>query len=161
DLGAPLRRARREHVERRRRVHPLPAQQDRQGLRPAPDPDPLGRRLPAAGGRLKMRSIRLSLMVYFLGLLAVALGVASVLVYRTASQTLEAKRRATAQLIDAQYEEKCSQEKARLDKELLFQARTLASLTQFQFDRSLYRDYSAQDKGLMLLTLAPGPAARF
>ncbi len=35
--------------ERGGRVHPLPAQQDRQGLQPAVDPNPLGRRLPAAG----------------------------------------------------------------------------------------------------------------
>ena len=35
-----------------------------------------------------MRSIRLSLMVYFLGLLAVALAAASVFVYQTAQQTL-------------------------------------------------------------------------
>ena len=41
-----------------------------------------------------MKSIRLSLMVYFLALLAVALFVASLLVYRTAERTLEAKRQA-------------------------------------------------------------------
>ncbi len=46
-----------------------------------------------------MKSIRLSLLVYFLGLLAVALFAASLLVYNTAEQTLEAKRVAMAQLI--------------------------------------------------------------
>ena len=35
-----------------------------------------------------MRSIRLSLMVYFLGLLTVALGVALLLVYQTAQRHL-------------------------------------------------------------------------
>ena len=49
-----------------------------------------------------MRSIRLSLTVYFLGLLAVALAVASVLVYQTAGQTLREKQEATGQLIQAQ-----------------------------------------------------------
>ena len=59
----------------------------------------LGRGLPTAGRRLIMRSIRLSLMVYFLGLLAVALAVASVFVYQTAGQTLREKQQATGQLI--------------------------------------------------------------
>ena len=35
-----------------------------------------------------MRSIRLSLMIYFLALLGVALGAVSLLAYRTAQQTL-------------------------------------------------------------------------
>ena len=39
-------------------------------------------------------------MVYFLGLLGVALCVASLLVYRNAEQTLKAKRQATADLIE-------------------------------------------------------------
>src|SRR5205823_4405441 len=95
DLGTPLRRTRREHVERRGRLHPLSAQQDRQGVRPAADPHPLGRRLPATRGGEAMRSIRLSLMLYFLSLLALALGAVSLLAYRGAHQTLLSKKAAT------------------------------------------------------------------
>jgi hypothetical protein len=52
-----------------------------------------------------MKSIRLSLMVYFLGLLAVALLAALLLVYRNAERTLAAKQQAMEQLIQAQYED--------------------------------------------------------
>ena len=74
-----------------------------------------------------MRSIRLSLVVYFLGLLAAALGVASVLAYRTAQKTLAEKRKTTEQLIQAQYEERCRKERQRLDEKLVQQAHTLAA----------------------------------
>ena len=47
-----------------------------------------------------MNSIRLALMVCFLGLLAVALLTASLLVYRNAEQTLESKQHAMGQLIE-------------------------------------------------------------
>jgi heavy metal sensor kinase len=83
-----------------------------------------------------MKSIRLSLLVYFLGLLAVALTVASLLVSRTAEQTLQAKRQATEQLILAQYRERCREEESRLDDALLFQAQSLARLVQVQIDWS-------------------------
>src|SRR5207247_1256633 len=80
-------------------------------------------------------SIRLSLMVYFLVLLAAALGTASLLVYRTARATLKEKENATGQLIQAQYRERCLEEENRLKEALLFQAQTLARLAQFAFDR--------------------------
>ena len=80
-----------------------------------------------------MRSIRLSLMVYFLALLAVALLAASLLVYSNAEQTLASKQEAMGQLIDKQYTERCDKEKARLDADLLAQARSLARLVQVQF----------------------------
>ncbi len=80
-----------------------------------------------------MKSIRLSLMVYFLALLAAALLAASLLVYRIADQTLQDKQRAMRQLIDKQYSERCEKEKARLDADLLAQARSLARLVQVQF----------------------------
>ena len=58
-----------------------------------------------------MRSIRLSLVVYFLVLLALALGAVSVLVFQTTHRTLLAKRDATRALLDAQYEERCRNER--------------------------------------------------
>jgi heavy metal sensor kinase len=81
-----------------------------------------------------MKSIRLSLVVYFLGLLAAALGVTSFLVYRWGDGTLKAKRRATEALIQAQYQMREEEEKKRLDEALLYQAQTLARLVQFQVD---------------------------
>src|SRR5438874_964496 len=79
-----------------------------------------------------MRSIRLSLTVYFLVLLAVALGTASVLVYRTTRRTLEDKEKAAEQLVHARYEEARGKENQKLDTELLQQARTVAQLVHFQ-----------------------------
>ena len=52
-----------------------------------------------------MRSIRLSLMGYFLGLLALALGTASLLAYQTSYLTLQDKKTATEELIQKQYED--------------------------------------------------------
>src|SRR5262249_30680186 len=83
-----------------------------------------------------MKSIRLSLLVYFLGLLAAALGVASLLAYRTAQRTLAEKKKATEQLIEAQYKERCDEGRRRLDDKLVQQAHTLARLVELQTDWS-------------------------
>ncbi len=85
-----------------------------------------------------MRSIRLSLLVCFLGLLTLALTAAAVLAYRTSHQTLEAKKKATADLLEAQYKERCREEEKRLEKSLLDQAQTLASLSVFSRDDRLH-----------------------
>src|SRR5262249_5750790 len=82
-----------------------------------------------------MKSIRLSLMVYFLGLLAVALLAASLLVYRNAERTLAAKQQAMEQLIQTRYEEGCRREEAKLDADLRSQAQSLAQLVQVQTER--------------------------
>jgi signal transduction histidine kinase len=86
-----------------------------------------------------MRSIRLSLVLYFLGLLAVALGAASVLAYRTAEQNLEAKNRASRQLIETQYRDRCQQEDERLNEALLVQAQTLARMVQFKAPHRVFQ----------------------
>src|SRR5437763_238948 len=97
-----------------------------------------------------MRSIRLSLVVYFLGLLAAALGVASLLAYRTAERTLAEKRKATEQLIQAQYEERSRKERQALDEKLLQQAHTLARLVELQNDlRQFVRLHELRWLGLM------------
>src|SRR5262249_12680992 len=80
-----------------------------------------------------MKSIRLSLMVYFLALLAVALLAASLLVYRNAEQTLAAKPRAMGQLIHAQDRERCPEEERHVDNALREQAQSLARFVQLQF----------------------------
>jgi signal transduction histidine kinase len=102
-----------------------------------------------------MRSLRLSLTVYFLALSIAALGTAAAFVYGLATQTLEDKRRTTAKLIDAQYRESCRVEEARRDEALLFQAQTLARLTQFQFDRSQIRLRELHALGVLSTALAP------
>jgi heavy metal sensor kinase len=83
-----------------------------------------------------MRSIRLSLMVYFLALLAVALLAASLLVYRNAEQTLASKQQAMENLIQEQYRVRSREEERRLDESLLAQATALARVVAVQFDWS-------------------------
>ena len=74
-----------------------------------------------------MKSIRLSLIVYFLALIAVALGGVSALSYQSTSKTLQDKQSSTEDLIRAQFDAQCEQARAVLDRRLLRQARLLAS----------------------------------
>lgn len=117
-----------------------------------------------------MKSIRLSLMVYFLALLGVALGAVSVLAYRTTRETLMAKRDATHQRLEAEFRESCDKEQKRLEYALLSQARTMAGLVEFHWDeqrqawrffrvRELYRTGYPQLSALWLLTAIQTPNA--
>jgi heavy metal sensor kinase len=81
-----------------------------------------------------MRSIRLSLVVYFLGLLVVALGVASLLAYRSARRALADKEEAMRENIQRKYDDRCREERDRLDKDLLEQAKALAGRVQVEFN---------------------------
>jgi heavy metal sensor kinase len=91
-----------------------------------------------------MRSIRLSLVVYVLALLAVALGAVSLLVFHTVHQTLLAKKAASKDLLEAQYKERCDKEKAKFDQALTYEAQTLLGLTGFQAPARLhYREQYA------------------
>ena len=100
-----------------------------------------------------MRSIRLSLTVYFLVLLALALGAASWLAYGTSDETLSQKKVATRKLIEAQYEENCRQERAKLDDQLLAEAQSLARQTQTMLDWPRLHE---RERELGLLALARG-----
>jgi signal transduction histidine kinase len=73
-----------------------------------------------------MRSIRLSLVVYFLGLLCVSLAVASLLLYDAARRTLAAKQQAAEELVEARYEERARDARQHLDDRLLAQSKSLA-----------------------------------
>ncbi len=85
-----------------------------------------------------MKSIRLSLIVYFLALLALALGAASALVYETASQSLLDKQASMAKLVNSQYAERCHGEEQRLDKQLEDEAAGLVKEVRAQIDRNRY-----------------------
>jgi heavy metal sensor kinase len=82
-----------------------------------------------------MKSIRLSLLVYFLALLGVALGAVSLLVYHTTTQTLLEKEQAAAELIRAQCDERGRKEKLDLDADLNYLAHVLARQAQLEPDR--------------------------
>src|SRR5262245_10226051 len=109
-------------------------------------------------------------MIYFLALLGVALGAVSLLVYRMTRETLMAKRDAIRQRLEAEFNESCAKEQARLEYALLSQARTMAGLVDFRWDeqrqawryfrvRGLYRNGYPQLSSLWLLTAIQGPNA--
>jgi signal transduction histidine kinase len=103
-----------------------------------------------------MRSIRLSLTVYFLALVSLALGAVSVLVYRSATQTLREKEHAAEQLLQTRYEEECDRERQHLDQALFSQAQTLAREVQFRNARFEALRYWPLNS-LGALTTAPTP----
>ncbi len=102
-----------------------------------------------------MKSIRLSLLLYFLGLLALAIGTASVLAYQTAQRTLEEKKAATQELIEAQYQERCRQEERRLDESLRLQAEGLAKMVRIHIKFTGFRSKPEYLLGLLSSSLAP------
>jgi signal transduction histidine kinase len=81
-----------------------------------------------------MKSIRLSLLVYFLVLLSVALGTVSILVYRSAQEALADKSRATKELIERQHQDQRAKARTRLDESLLADAKVLAREAQIHVD---------------------------
>lgn len=80
-----------------------------------------------------MRSIRLSLVVYFLLLQAAALGAAAWLVHYTAGESLQSEQDLHQKLLARQYAESVDKERAQFDEELLRKARALAEVAQPQF----------------------------
>jgi heavy metal sensor kinase len=76
-----------------------------------------------------MKSIRLSLVIYFLVLLTVALGAVYWLVYQLAAVALDERMRGAQELIRAQYVARCSEVRTGLDKRLLRDAQRVANMS--------------------------------
>src|SRR5581483_4106319 len=81
-----------------------------------------------------MRSIRLSLVLYFLGLLGLALAAVSLLVYRTTEQRLAEHRAEAEKLIKAQHDDRIATEIGRLNEQLNNDADTVAREAQASVD---------------------------
>ncbi len=88
-----------------------------------------------------MKSIRVWLLVFFLLLLAGALGAVSAYVYRLTQQTLAAKETNVQALLLARYEEKRRDYEDYFDQTILRQAQRLASMAQLESGYDLYRRY--------------------
>jgi heavy metal sensor kinase len=101
-----------------------------------------------------MKSIRVSLIVYFLLLLAAALGTASVLVYRTAADILREKQEVNRQLLGKQYQELKDKESEKYDDDLLAQAKIIYFQVQSQNPWNLLRATPLMRLGLMSETNA-------
>jgi heavy metal sensor kinase len=101
-----------------------------------------------------MKSIRLSLLMYFAALLAVALGAVSFLVYRTAEQSLDDRQQSVEAVLKVRYEERRRLEGEKLDEALLAEARHLADLVKLQVPAPLPRA-AAPYLGLLTACLSP------
>jgi two-component system heavy metal sensor histidine kinase CusS len=102
-----------------------------------------------------MKSIRLSLMAYFLVPLTLALVSAFMLAYQNAEAALQEKERNSVERIEAQYLENCQQEKDHLNETLLREARSLYDLVQLQVDRSRIYLHTAHLLGLISAGTSP------
>jgi len=102
-----------------------------------------------------VKSIRLSLIVYFLGLLALAQGGVSLFVYQTSEATLRSKERSTRALLQARYENQCQTVHEEFDSRLLRRAQTLAQLAQSQSGGSRTQEVVA----MKVLTAGLNPKA--
>lgn len=81
-----------------------------------------------------MKSIRLSLTSYFLGLLLLALGAVSLLVYQHSTAALQQEKKAQIELINATKNAEKRQINATLDNNLSSQARTLSTFLRLHYD---------------------------
>jgi two-component system, OmpR family, heavy metal sensor histidine kinase CusS len=108
-----------------------------------------------------MRSIRLSLLLYFLGLLAIALGTASVLAYQTAERALEAGKAIKDELIRNQSSERCQYEEKALDEGLKREARELFREVQSGIDWTKIGNQRLYALGLLSSNLAPSGYVMF
>jgi len=75
-----------------------------------------------------MKSIRRSLIVYFLVLMTAALGAVSWFSYRMTEQSLRQRQRDAQKMIQAQYETRSTAERTDLDRRILRQARAMANM---------------------------------
>src|SRR4051812_14846336 len=100
-----------------------------------------------------MKSIRVSLLVYFLLLVAAALGAASVLAYRTAAQSLNEQQAERRVRLDETYKDRKHEVREKFDAELSNLARTLAAQAESRFLTTRYLRLTS----LTLLTSAPLP----
>jgi len=101
-----------------------------------------------------MKSIRLSLVLYFLVLVALVLGGVSALAFQYTARIVNSGEEATESLLRDQHKRRCERERQKLDNALLYQARTLASLANLQFQGNRVRYQTLAPIGM--LTGAPG-----
>jgi heavy metal sensor kinase len=103
-----------------------------------------------------VKSIRLSMVVYSLLLLAAVLGAVWYLVHTTICEALENKQQTHRELLQTQYEDRKREQIDKFDERLLFHARALANMAQSHIVVS--RAYPLRFVSLGVLTAASHPA---
>ena len=86
-----------------------------------------------------MRSIRLSLVIYFLILLGLALGTVSLIVHQTSYQALHAREARTRELLNDRFQARCQAERLKLDKTLQREAQHMEKLAQSPWRRNYHQ----------------------
>src|SRR6478752_997779 len=81
-----------------------------------------------------MRSIRRSMTLYMLLLLAATLGVVWVVIDQVTARALAAREEAGADKINASYQERCRNERDRIDQALLQQAKDLGNAMHLHYN---------------------------
>jgi heavy metal sensor kinase len=102
-----------------------------------------------------MRSIRFSLLVYFLGLLVLALGAVSAFAYWTTAENVAERTRTARESIEKDYQARCREERSKLDDALLYQARMVAGLVQSQSHKDRLRYLGLLPLGMLSAGLNP------
>ena len=89
-----------------------------------------------------MRSIRRSMTVYMLVLLAATLGVVWVVIDQVTARALAAREAASADRINANYQERCHNERERIDEVLLQQAKDLGNAMHQHYGQWISAEFS-------------------
>jgi signal transduction histidine kinase len=106
-----------------------------------------------------MRSIRRSLVLYVLGLMAVVMAIIGVLIDRVAARTLASRELASRQLIQLRYDDQIQDERERFDADLTAQARNVAQDVQMAYvlkGQADFEKFIVASRVAPLGSLAPG-----
>ncbi|MCZ2341361.1 MAG: HAMP domain-containing histidine kinase [Bacteroidales bacterium] len=96
-----------------------------------------------------MSSIRRSLTLYFLGLLALGVGSVAFLADRVMTQTLESRLEASSEALDLRAEERIKEARDKFDQDLLTQARNIGRVMQYQYFHRFERESRKFQCGLV------------
>lgn len=102
-----------------------------------------------------MRSIRLSLILYFVVLLILSLGSVSWLMYQSAQQSLNSKQLSMRELLLSEHKARCRRERSKLDEALLADARNLASMVKIKVQEVDWRLHKMAALGVLTSSLTP------
>lgn len=103
-----------------------------------------------------MRSIRRSLILWFLALVVVALTVVGAVIDGVVRQAVKSREEAAANLIQKQFEQRKEEELERVDQALMDEARAIAQAAQFLYSNNSARE---QVSYISLLSLGFGPSS--
>jgi len=103
-----------------------------------------------------MHSLRRSLTSYLLALLVVTLAVVGIVIDQVTGRSLEARQTASRALIEAQFVDRCRDERLRMDDELLQEARKLGREFHKEYVPRFQKDFARFNLTRALIAYGPG-----